>query len=191
MRKAYPLELCKSIQYYNTLSTVEWEINKSPYNTKECLKTRITAVCSYLNKETVGKACRRFQRRLEAVFKVNNNYVELISSVFHIFLQFSQIYLFEGWDVSVIYILSHLIDSLPIAHSTCTYMYACVILCLCPCVEVCVCVFLTNTFTNGRCDFFSGVLLDGPVRQWPGRPGVNSRSNHTKDSKNGSWCLLA
>ena len=25
------------------------------------------------------------------------------------------------------------------------------------------------------------------VRQWPGRPGINSRSSHTKDSKNGPW----
>ena len=29
------------------------------------------------------------------------------------------------------------------------------------------------------------------VRQWPGRPGFNPRSSHTKDSKNGTWCLLA
>ena len=29
------------------------------------------------------------------------------------------------------------------------------------------------------------------VRQWPWRPGFNPRSSHTKDSKNGTWCLLA
>ena len=28
------------------------------------------------------------------------------------------------------------------------------------------------------------------VRQWPGRPGFNPRSSHTKDSKNGTWCPL-
>ena len=27
--------------------------------------------------------------------------------------------------------------------------------------------------------------------KWPGRPGFNPRSSHTKDSKNGTWCLLA
>ena len=29
------------------------------------------------------------------------------------------------------------------------------------------------------------------VHQWPGRPGFDPRSSHTKDSKNGTWCLLA
>ena len=29
------------------------------------------------------------------------------------------------------------------------------------------------------------------VRQWPGRSGFNPWSSHTKDSKNGTWCLLA
>ena len=29
------------------------------------------------------------------------------------------------------------------------------------------------------------------VRQWPGRPGFNHRSSHTKDSKNGTGCILA
>ena len=28
-------------------------------------------------------------------------------------------------------------------------------------------------------------------RSRPGRPGFNPRSSHTKDSKNGTWCLLA
>ena len=27
--------------------------------------------------------------------------------------------------------------------------------------------------------------------QWPWRPGFNPWSSHTKDSKNGTWCLLA
>ena len=30
------------------------------------------------------------------------------------------------------------------------------------------------------------VLANGP-----GKPGFNPRSSHTKDSKNGTWCLLA
>ena len=29
------------------------------------------------------------------------------------------------------------------------------------------------------------------VRQWPGRPGFNSRSSHAKDSKNGTWFYTA
>ena len=29
------------------------------------------------------------------------------------------------------------------------------------------------------------------IRQWPGRPGFNPRSRHTKDSKNGISYLLA
>ena len=29
------------------------------------------------------------------------------------------------------------------------------------------------------------------VHQWSGRPGFNSRLSHTKDSKNGTWYLLA
>ena len=29
------------------------------------------------------------------------------------------------------------------------------------------------------------------VLQWPGRLGFNPRSSHTKDFKNGTWCLLA
>ena len=29
------------------------------------------------------------------------------------------------------------------------------------------------------------------VCKWPGRPGFNPRSSHSKDSKNGSSCLLA
>ena len=29
------------------------------------------------------------------------------------------------------------------------------------------------------------------VRQWPGRPGFNPRSSHTKDFKNGTWYHLA
>ena len=29
------------------------------------------------------------------------------------------------------------------------------------------------------------------VRQWSGRQGFNPRSHHTKDFKNGTWCLLA
>ena len=35
------------------------------------------------------------------------------------------------------------------------------------------------------------LTLYNGFRQWPGRLGFNPRSSHTKDSKNGTWCLLA
>ena len=31
-----------------------------------------------------------------------------------------------------------------------------------------------------------GIFLTGPSGQWPGRPGFNPRSSHTKDFKNGT-----
>ena len=42
-------------------------------------------------------------------------------------------------------------------------------------------------------NFFLKILYSWPssVHQWPGRPGFNPRSSHTKDSKNGTWCHLA
>ena len=45
---------------------------------------------------------------------------------------------------------------------------------------------------NQRFDVFyynirqSDIGLAVSVRQWPGRPGFNPRSSHTKDSKNGT-----
>ena len=42
---------------------------------------------------------------------------------------------------------------------------------------------------------YSRVFVHWPneysVRQWSGRPRLNPRSSHTKDSKNGTWCRLA
>ena len=37
----------------------------------------------------------------------------------------------------------------------------------------------------------SSIGLAVSVRQWPERSGFNLWSSHTKDSKNGTWCLLA
>ena len=51
--------------------TIEWEANKTLYNTKDELKAKISATFINQNKETVGKACRRFWSRLEAVVDVN------------------------------------------------------------------------------------------------------------------------
>ena len=39
--------------------------------------------------------------------------------------------------------------------------------------------------------FFSKFTKVSSVRQWSGRPGLNPRSRHTKDFKNGTWYLLA
>ena len=36
-----------------------------------------------------------------------------------------------------------------------------------------------------------GKDMNPSVCQWTGRLGFNSRSSHTKDSKNGTWCHLA
>ena len=47
------------------------------------------------------------------------------------------------------------------------------------CVEVW--MFLVSLFS----------IVYGSVRQWPGRPGFNPWSSHTKDSKNRTWCFLA
>ena len=53
---------------------------------------------------------------------------------------------------------------------TCTYMY------MCACV---------NMYTHYLC--VTGHWHNGySIRQWPGRPGFNPRSSHTKDSKNGT-----
>ena len=44
----------------------------------------------------------------------------------------------------------------------------------------------------GQIELFNHLLyLTLSVCQWPGRPGFNPRSSHSKDSKNGTWCYLA
>ena len=66
---------CNPLDYY-VWGAVERETNKTPCNTQEELEARITAAFSNLNKEMVGKACKRFQSRLEAVVKANGNFFE-------------------------------------------------------------------------------------------------------------------
>ena len=52
-------------------------------------------------------------------------------------------------------------------------------------VNICICVYI-YTYVN-ICIYSTGHWHNGSsVRQWPGRPGFNSRSCHTKDSKNGT-----
>ena len=43
-------------------------------NTESELKATIIAVFTILNKETTGKACRRFQSRLESMVEANGNF---------------------------------------------------------------------------------------------------------------------
>ena len=51
---------------------------KIPCNTKSELKITITAEFTILNKETVGKVCRRFWSRLEAVVKAYGDFFKQI-----------------------------------------------------------------------------------------------------------------
>ena len=50
---------------------VEWETNKTLFNTKDELKARIMAAFANLN-----KAFKRFQSHLEAMFEDNSNFFE-------------------------------------------------------------------------------------------------------------------
>ena len=62
-----------------------WENNKLLYNTKDELKERITAAFTNLNKETIGKACRRFWSHLEAGIKSNDNFFDYIYRILRYF----------------------------------------------------------------------------------------------------------
>ena len=72
---------------------------------------------------------------------------------------------------------------------------------LCPCEisPVCRLKYLCSCFFFYFCFLviilfvliLSALLLPQSVRQWPGRPGFNPRSSHTKDFKNGTWYHLA
>ena len=54
------------------VGAVEWEMNKTPCNTNDGLKARITTAFTNLNRETMG----RFGSRLEAVVEVNDDFCE-------------------------------------------------------------------------------------------------------------------
>ena len=60
--------------YFYVLDVVERETNKTLCNTKDKLKARITALFTNLNKEIIGKSCRRFQSCLEAIVEANHNF---------------------------------------------------------------------------------------------------------------------
>ena len=59
---------------FNSLDYHVWD--KTPCNTKDEVKARITAAFNNLNKKTVGKNCRRFGSRLEALVEVNGDFFE-------------------------------------------------------------------------------------------------------------------
>ena len=48
--------------------------NKTLYNTKDKLKARVMAAFKILNKEPVGKACRKIQSHLETLVEANGNF---------------------------------------------------------------------------------------------------------------------
>ena len=58
--------------------TVEQETKQTLYNTKDELKARTMAAFINLNKETIGKTCRRFQSHLEAVVEANGDFLAYI-----------------------------------------------------------------------------------------------------------------
>ena len=55
---------------------VERKTKKTQRNTKNELKAMITAAFINLNKETFGKARRRFRSRLEAILETDDNFCE-------------------------------------------------------------------------------------------------------------------
>ena len=66
---------CYFLEYY-VWGAVELETNKTFFNTKEEPKAKIMAEFTNLNKETIGKAGRRFRCRLENVVEANGNFFE-------------------------------------------------------------------------------------------------------------------
>ena len=63
---------CIMYMYYEYTS--DWETNKTLCDTKDKLETIITPEFTNLNKETVGKAYRRFRIRLEAMVETNGDF---------------------------------------------------------------------------------------------------------------------
>ena len=66
---------CNFFDYYVS-GMIESETNKTLCNTKDELKAKIMSAYTSLNKETVKRACRRFQIHLEAIIEANGNFFE-------------------------------------------------------------------------------------------------------------------
>ena len=60
---------------YYVLGTVEWETNKTLYNTKDELKVRVKAAFINLN-NIIEKTYRRFRSCLEAIVETNDDFFE-------------------------------------------------------------------------------------------------------------------
>ena len=65
---------CNSLDYY-LMGVVEWDPNKTPYNSKDELKAKIMAVFTNLIKDDVRKAGRIFRSHLAAVTRTRGELV--------------------------------------------------------------------------------------------------------------------
>ncbi|KYN11144.1 hypothetical protein ALC57_16693, partial [Trachymyrmex cornetzi] len=65
---------CNPLDYY-VWGVVEAKVNAKHYNTKNVLKTSITKVMAYMDKE-VKRTCSRFRFRLEKVVQANGDYIK-------------------------------------------------------------------------------------------------------------------
>ena len=80
---------------------------KTPCNTKNELKIRMTASITNLNKVTFRKACRKFWSRLEAVVKANNDFLDKIWSIV-----FQSIFILVFYVYIYIYIYIYIYDKM-------------------------------------------------------------------------------
>ncbi len=59
---------------YFMLGVFELHVNKAHHSTVASLMATIKELMGILNKETVAKACRSFQTRIEAVVEANRDF---------------------------------------------------------------------------------------------------------------------
>ena len=52
-------------------------MNKAPHNTAASLMVKITEVMGILPRDTLGKACRRFRSRIEAVVEAGSVFFQM------------------------------------------------------------------------------------------------------------------
>ena len=125
---------CYSLHYY-VYNVVVRVTNKTPRNTKDELTARITAAFNHLNKETIGKACKRFRRRLETMVKWGFLWINLVYSISGYFLiilvnisdKVRWLYYFHFCKISATHTHIHT----PHAVYMCVYIY----------IYICVCVY--------------------------------------------------
>ncbi len=66
---------CNPLDYF-VWGVCERDVNRGPHNTRASLMAKITEVMGSLPRDTVGKACRRFRHRIEAVVEANGDFIE-------------------------------------------------------------------------------------------------------------------